>query len=110
MLKRVVSMTMKNPEENLPRLADWVATIAPLESHRQMASSLKRFLEDRSGNWYQLAHRLMTETNPVVRERTANESVDEFADKMASYASSWHQVADEIWDREHKTKAPDGVD
>lgn len=70
-LKHVVGMVMKDPEDNLPRLADWAATIAPLESHRRMALSVKRFLEDRSSNWYQLAARLMTETNPVVRERTA---------------------------------------
>lgn len=70
-LQRVVGMVMRNPEENLPRMAGWVADHAPLESHREIARKVQRFLADKDGNWYRLGMRLLTETGPVVRERTA---------------------------------------
>jgi len=70
-LEHVVGMVMRNPEENLPRLTDWVTKNAPLESHREIAAKVKAFLDDEESNWHLLAMRLLTETHPNVRRRTA---------------------------------------
>ena len=70
-LEHVVGMVMKNPKENLPRLTDWVTDNAPLESHREIAGKIKAFLDDEESNWHKLAMRLLTETHPTVRRRTA---------------------------------------
>jgi len=70
-LQRVAGMVLRNPEENLPRLVDLAIRIAPLESHREIARKVKPFLDDKDGNWYKLGMRMLTETHPKVRERTA---------------------------------------
>lgn len=71
MLEHGVKLLVHTPEGDLGRLARWGERIAIEPAHKRMAAGVRRFLEDKESNWYQLAHRLLTETHPTVRERMA---------------------------------------
>ncbi|HEY8346128.1 MAG TPA: radical SAM protein [Symbiobacteriaceae bacterium] len=70
-LESGIRRMLRNPEENLTRMAHLIADHAPDPEHRRMASVVLRYLEDKESNWYQLAHRLFQQIHPNVINRMA---------------------------------------
>lgn len=59
----------RDPDRNLEILATWAERIAIHPDHRRQAAEARRVLASRSGNWYKLARKFLTEIHPNVAER-----------------------------------------
>lgn len=72
LLSQGVKLLLKNPERNIAFLLNWADKIARDPRHKEIIQSFRRYLvEDTTSNWYQLAHRLLAESHPRIRERLA---------------------------------------
>ncbi|TDA66920.1 MAG: radical SAM protein [Clostridia bacterium] len=61
-----------DPERNIVFLLNWGDKIARDPRHKEFIKSFRHFLvDDRDNNWYQLAHRMLTETHPKIRQQLA---------------------------------------
>lgn len=72
-MEQGVKMIMRgDAEKNIAALLNWGEKIARDPKHRDMIQNFRHFLvEDTENNWYKLAHRMLTETNPNIRQRLA---------------------------------------
>jgi len=84
---------LRNPEENLTKMARLISQVAPDPDHRKNAAMVLKYLEDKDSNWYQLAHRLFQQVHPNVRDRIA---VNFFVKASLLGVPRQRQVAKEI--------------
>ncbi|WP_338823552.1 GTP 3',8-cyclase [Moorella humiferrea] len=71
LIEQGVKLILNNPEKNIPRLIALAEKLARDPHHREMVFNVKKVLEDKNGNWYRFAQRLLTQTHPNVRLRLA---------------------------------------
>ncbi|MBE3572367.1 MAG: radical SAM protein [Moorella humiferrea] len=71
LIEQGVKLILNNPEKNIPRLIALAEKLARDPYHREMVFNVKKVLEDKNGNWYRFAQRLLTQTHPNVRLRLA---------------------------------------
>lgn len=70
-IEQGVKLLLNSPMENLDRLFSWAEKI-PMASHQKKdLQNVKKFLENKDTNWYKLAKKLLTETDPHVKEKIA---------------------------------------
>jgi len=55
--------------DDLDKLIDWAEKLPMPTNHREYIESAKKFLNNKDSNWYQYARRLLSETDPHVKEK-----------------------------------------
>jgi len=70
-LTRGLKYLANQPMENLDKTVEWVEKIPMAPHHKDYVKGVKTFLQNSDSNWYQLAERVLTETDPKVREKFA---------------------------------------
>jgi len=70
-LEQGIKLLVRNPERNLPLMVSWAEKIAREEHHKEAIRGVKKFITDKDSNWYRLALRLLTRTDPRIKERIA---------------------------------------
>lgn len=64
-LKYLLSKDM----DDIDQLIDWAEKLPMPKNHKEYLESAKKFLKDKDSNWYQFAQRLLSETDPNVKEK-----------------------------------------
>ena len=67
-VKQVLKYLEKDPEENIPKIIDWLEKYASDSIGKQM-KYVKPVLKDKNNNWYKLLIRLYTDVDPFVRKK-----------------------------------------
>ena len=68
-LEQGLKYILKQPIDNISKLLEWAEKIPMADHHKRDFESVRKFLENKETNWYKLAEKLLTETDPNVREK-----------------------------------------
>ena len=68
-LEQGLKYILKQPIDNISKLLEWAEKIPMADHHKRDFESVRKFLENKETNWYKLAEKLLTETDPNVKEK-----------------------------------------
>ncbi len=68
-LKKGLGYLEKNPEENLPKIVDWLERFTIRPEHQGYLKMAREIIEDKDNNWYVLIQRAIKELNPNVLQK-----------------------------------------
>lgn len=68
-LQQVLEYLDRDPDINIPKVIDWVERLDRAGAVSELLPVVKKAIEDKDGNWYQLVHRLYTDIDPEVRKK-----------------------------------------
>lgn len=68
-LEEGVKLLSNRPVENIGRIVHWLEKLPMLPHHKADIRSIREFMDDKDSNWYRLAARLFTETDPLVKTK-----------------------------------------
>lgn len=64
-----VKFLLSKDMEDIDKLINWAERLPMPKNQREYLQNAKKFLEDKNSNWYQLGQRILSETNPHVKEK-----------------------------------------
>lgn len=67
-LKKVLNYLDSNPDENIPKLIDWVEKIDKAGHVSSKADGVRKLIKDKDSNWYKLVESLYTDIAEDVRK------------------------------------------
>lgn len=67
-MKKVLDYLDEDPDNNIPKVLDWVEKFDKEKTAERQFSAVKSVLEDTDSNWYQLVKSLYTDIDPEVRK------------------------------------------
>jgi len=70
-IEQGLKFVVNNSMDNIGKLLDWAEKIPMAPHQRADLQNVGRFLKNRDTNWYKLAEKLLTETDPHVKETIA---------------------------------------
>ena len=68
-IRTAINWLDKNPEENIPKMIDWLDRFDTKGTWSRHINGARKQLENKDSNWYQLVMSLFTEINTVVRKK-----------------------------------------
>ncbi len=68
-LKKVLSYLDADPDNNIPKILDWVEKFDRDGVVEKQLNTIKKSLKDKDGNWYKLTKSLYTDIDPEVRKK-----------------------------------------
>ncbi len=68
-MKKGLSYLNENPEENLPKIVDWLERFAIKPHHKRYLETAREIIDDKDNNWYLLMQRGLREINPNTLEK-----------------------------------------
>lgn len=70
-IEQGLKFLVNRPMDNLDKIIDWAQKLPMAPHQRQDLLNVKKFLNNKDSNWYKLAQKLLTETDPHVKEKVA---------------------------------------
>ena len=67
-LNKAIDYLLENPERNVAKIMDMIDKVAPDDVFPTQRAAFHQAIDDES-NWYQLIMKILTDTNPQVRDR-----------------------------------------
>lgn len=67
-LNKTIDYLLENPERNVAKIMDMIDRVAPDDVFPTQRAAFHQAIDDES-NWYQLIMKILTDTNPQVRDR-----------------------------------------
>ncbi|MGI5860268.1 MAG: radical SAM protein, partial [Tepidanaerobacteraceae bacterium] len=64
-----VKYLLSKDMDDIDKLIGWAEKLPMPKNQREYLENAKIFLEDKNSNWYQLGQRLLSETDPYVKEK-----------------------------------------
>lgn len=68
-LQQVLGYLDRDPDTNIPKVIDWVERLGRVSGVAELVPVVKKAVEDKDGNWYQLVESLYTDIDPAVRKK-----------------------------------------
>lgn len=68
-LQQVLGYLDRDPDANIPKVIDWVERLDRAGGVAELVPVVKKAVEDKDGNWYQLVKSLYTDIDPAVRKK-----------------------------------------
>jgi MoaA/NifB/PqqE/SkfB family radical SAM enzyme len=69
LMKKGLGYLKENPEENLPKIVDWLEKYTVKPHHEHYLEMAREIIDDKDNNWYQMIQRALKEINPNTLEK-----------------------------------------